>query len=188
MNRYVLGAALAFATAVQAQGAHAAIVDLTIEFTATDFKTFVAGEGYVGDGAPYDPVSGKIGLRFDNSADIEATTEGLTIYSFDLPAVYAPKFAYSRQFDSVSFGTNVEPGGCWGGLVDFCSAIARISTSSAYMSHFGYGTALSLSVDYAIASAAVPEPATWATMIAGFGLVGAATRRRKAAANGISYG
>ena len=32
------------------------------------------------------------------------------------------------------------------------------------------------------ASVTVPEPATWALLIAGFGLVGAAARRRRAAA------
>lgn len=35
-------------------------------------------------------------------------------------------------------------------------------------------------VQYSITSAAVPEPATWAMMIAGFGLVGGAMRRRQA--------
>lgn len=32
----------------------------------------------------------------------------------------------------------------------------------------------------------VPEPASWATLIAGFGLVGATMRRRRAASNGVA--
>jgi PEP-CTERM motif len=39
---------------------------------------------------------------------------------------------------------------------------------------------------FSIAGAAVPEPATWAMMLAGFGFVGAASRRRKAAMR-VSY-
>ena len=39
--------------------------------------------------------------------------------------------------------------------------------------------ALRVTYNYNEAAAAVPEPATWATMSAGFGLVGAAMRRRK---------
>ena len=34
-------------------------------------------------------------------------------------------------------------------------------------------------VDSGVSLSAVPEPATWALMIAGFGMVGAVTRRRQ---------
>ncbi|MDE2619485.1 MAG: PEPxxWA-CTERM sorting domain-containing protein, partial [Sphingomonadales bacterium] len=45
----------------------------------------------------------------------------------------------------------------------------------------GYIQSLTL-FDSPTQTAAVPEPATWALMMAGFGLVGAALRRRKAIA------
>ncbi len=39
----------------------------------------------------------------------------------------------------------------------------------------------------ALTTAGVPEPATWAMMLAGFGLIGAAMRRRKAYSAKVSY-
>jgi hypothetical protein len=38
------------------------------------------------------------------------------------------------------------------------------------------------------AQAVIPEPVSWAMLIAGFGLVGLAARRRRTAANGVSHG
>ena len=43
------------------------------------------------------------------------------------------------------------------------------------------------SYDGVISFAAVPEPATWAMMIGGFGMVGGAVRRRKAAQVRVAY-
>lgn len=43
---------------------------------------------------------------------------------------------------------------------------------------FGQGGGTAYLVEWSVARNVVPEPATWAMMIAGFGLAGAATRRR----------
>ena len=44
----------------------------------------------------------------------------------------------------------------------------------------GYGTVFKLSdTGFVVSVGGVPEPASWAMMIAGFGLVGAAARRRR---------
>jgi hypothetical protein len=49
------------------------------------------------------------------------------------------------------------------------------ATVSAYVNDFSNG-----GVNYAFTLAAVPEPASWALLIGGFGLTGAAMRRRRA--------
>jgi hypothetical protein len=43
-------------------------------------------------------------------------------------------------------------------------------------------TSTSLNADFGFSIASVPEPATWATMLAGFGALGTALRRRRAVA------
>ncbi len=50
-----------------------------------------------------------------------------------------------------------------------------VDTVSAYVSDFG-----NTGINYAFTIGAVPEPASWAMMIGGFGLTGAAMRRRRA--------
>ena len=57
-------------------------------------------------------------------------------------------------------------------------ALAFSSISSAFVAKSGVGTAFEANVVGTFA-AAVPEPATWAMMIAGFGMVGFAARRRR---------
>ena len=51
-----------------------------------------------------------------------------------------------------------------------------VDTVSAYVNDFG-----NTNVNYAFAIAAVPEPESWALLIAGFGLTGAVMRRRRSA-------
>jgi len=47
--------------------------------------------------------------------------------------------------------------------------------------NFDAGSPAAVRVDNAILTASVPEAATWAMLIAGFGLTGAAMRRRRVA-------
>jgi hypothetical protein len=77
-------------------------------------------------------------------------------------------------------------------LFNFANYDERITTTgitTADRMSFGYppgafkpdgNTDFVLRLDYLVPSSAVPEPATWAMMIAGFGLAGAALRRRRA--------
>lgn len=60
----------------------------------------------------------------------------------------------------------------------------KICASTQLISSFGYTAQVSDGADIMVtdlASGAVPEPASWALMITGFGLVGSALRRRRTA-------
>lgn len=67
------------------------------------------------------------------------------------------------------------------------TAGSRITLASADAGIYGlrlFSSAPAFEVDNVTFSGAVPEPATWAMMILGFGLVGAAMRRRSSATAG----
>jgi hypothetical protein len=81
----------------------------------------------------------------------------------DLAALSRVGGGQSNLFPFVSFFT-VTPSG-----VD--PALTRLATSST-----GF---LSISYDYTAVTAAVPEPATWAMMLVGFGMVAGAARYRR---------
>ncbi|QDZ06759.1 PEP-CTERM sorting domain-containing protein [Sphingomonas panacisoli] len=68
------------------------------------------------------------------------------------------------------YGLEIGIGSGWGGT--FFGAVDNVQAN--------FGTALSVNSNFEVQAAAVPEPATWAMMIMGFGLMGASLRRRQA--------
>jgi hypothetical protein len=82
-------------------------------------------------------------------------------------------------------------------LGSYLSALTQFATITGYdprllggnesvATHFGFNPAVAAQLqtiahNRAVLSAAVPEPAAWALLIAGFGLTGAALRRRRRA-------
>lgn len=65
-------------------------------------------------------------------------------------------------------------------LIDYSTKFFRAPVDAAIMTYSGNGFAIA-------GSGAVPEPATWALMIGGFGMIGAAMRRRPTAVNARSW-
>jgi hypothetical protein len=104
---------------------------------------------------------------------------------------------YDFSFDSATFGGGPQQvsyniGGQTGttnltaanfaGLRTFTgSFVASATTSTASFFNTTGPDSVDASVDNVSVVASVPEPATWGMMIVGFGMVGVATRRRKAA-------
>jgi hypothetical protein len=62
-------------------------------------------------------------------------------------------------------------------FVDFDSDVTVLGTNTTLFTASGFGSLSGVAVA-AVAGPRVPEPATWAMMISGFGLLGAAARRR----------
>lgn len=157
--------------------AQAAVVFKTLQLTASGFN---------GTAAAIDPISILFSLNFDNSTSFSDNTTGITQLSNN---AYGPlKFGYDAGTDLLSLvgGTTASagPGGCGNGASSFCSFINNISSTtptSNFMIQGASDNTFSFASRVNIQNAApVPEPAVWAMMLVGFGIVGGALRRRRA--------
>lgn len=183
------------AAALAAMPAQAALVTLTYDLTGANFLHSFAPNGPAA--APVDPLQLNFTLTFDTGVDTaDGITDGLTVTSFNLP--YALRYTYLASSDTLIIGTDPIPyGACTTFSINadhFCAFIDNAATASASVGYDDYYGTYYLSLgtptggqwdaqtaSLAVGTAAVPEPATWAMMIAGFALTGAALRRRRAA-------
>lgn len=158
--------------------ARAVTIDTTLRYSVGNFTP-------VAPGIP-DPVEIIFSLRFDNSASFPGTTTGFQVISSN---TFGPlEYAYNSEDDTLILGGlgNAFPDQCTNTLSSFCTFIRNISSenpSSNFAIQFGPDETLSSSFDEAsitpFAVGAVPEPGSWALMLVGFGLAGAALRRRR---------
>ena len=177
MTTYLNRAALIAATLLASTNAHATLVSFNIAVVASGYEA----------GAAYDPAVVDVTILFDNAANISATSTGLTVNSMSFPAAYGPvKFNYNATFDSMLVGNKLTASTCQISVPEstFCLIVKDVSTAP-------IATELNYSVkDDALYHAdairqrvtviPVPEPASWAMMIAGLALAGATLRRRAA--------
>ena len=120
-------------------------------------RALLAGEGYLpGTTADSDPVY-NLTLTFNG---------GQT-----LTGQYVP------ELNSFSGGNSFTSGGTTFSLIEFSFRRNLGDSVQRNVATFG-GDGNDYAGNFRISAAAVPEPATWGLMIVGFGMVGAATRRR----------
>lgn len=163
--------------------AHAEIINLNFNLNATNFFQF----RQVGrpETPPIQLVNGTFRLVFDNASNIQATSNGLTVTGFNL--LGTPLFAYNRAQDVLAIGTQPTPGTftTFSGRDNFGFFLLNASKSNYSASSLSYtstqasGFFRSNNVTVTAVNSAVPEPASWAMMIGGFGFVGGALRHRK---------
>lgn len=178
MIRYLALAAAAFAAP-----AWSTVVTSTYHLTASNFVSSLGS----GSAPPFSSIDSTFSLTYDNGSDVAATALGSDL---GLPSTYGAnlKFAYSASLKYLTIGQSPVPAGnryTAGGIgFDIANVLTNptlsnfIVTSPTFTDQFQPRTsAISL-----VAPAAVPEPATWATMLGGFGLLGAAMRRRRTTA------
>lgn len=100
-----------------------------------------------------------------------------------LDAIFTATFA-GVQLTPIGYTVAAGPVTTW----THFTGVATILASGNYSANFAFGTngdndhwAKDIVIDRAYITSAVPEPATWGLMITGFGLAGAALRRRRRA-------
>jgi PEP-CTERM motif len=137
-----------------------------------------------------DPLTFVFTINFDNSGDYSRHSEGLTMQSdpLNMPIV---TFGYWTSDDTLSIGPWAVPaGGCTLSPGDGCLAIFNATSASPqlYAMVQAHGVVGDSSLYQAnrfalsfidITTASVPEPATWAMMLFGFGAAGGAMRYRR---------
>lgn len=146
----------------------------------TNLTYFIYAAGASGPGAQ---------LATGSAQGLSSTATGGTY--FGLPESLV-SFSFASAF-AASAGTTY-----WLGLASVSSdalyweSAANNATSLAYQSNGGpygmVGTQLAFTIVGSSATAAVPEPATWGMLLAGFGAVGGALRRRQRVTSCVSFG
>ena len=143
----------------------------------------------------YPVIGGRFSFSFDNAANVATTPSGLNTATINIPSLISgmSKLNYNVGFDELNISNYTNPSGCYPYITKmYCLDIKSVSASNPvgsfyYIDNFGSDAAPQYSQVYAtsvtltpVAGAAVPEPATWAMLVAGFGMVGATIRRKKA--------
>lgn len=167
---------VATAVALAAGSASAATVTREISFTAYAFEAFSGPLP-----APTDPLTGVIRVTYDADADQDPTDVGLDVVSLNFAGVPAQFSVYSSLGTSLYFGSGLTTGG--GFAVGAPGSFGVIIDDLGGTPVLGYAQYVTDAGNYYtfkgdVTVAGVPEPATWALLIAGFGLAGAGLRRR----------
>lgn len=170
MNRIIAGAVIVAATVIAAPSGAATVAgQLNAQGTA-DYRFTSAGGNFTvsvasaGANPVHDP---SVYIFKDNGSTLSAKTGEFVAYNddyFSLSSFISVNLAAGNYIMSV-------------GRYYFSEAEARSG-----MADYGANQTFNLTTSQAVSAAGVPEPATWALMILGFGAVGGAMRRRAAGA------
>jgi hypothetical protein len=194
-NCFPFGCQLSGQTSTRYQQVYdAAAFPGAVTITALSF-TVVSGGSQLIDG----PVSislstTSVGVGSIDTVNFDANlgADNLVVFNDVLPALsgglltinFATPFSYNPVGGNLLFnlsrarGTDLSPG-----VGPFFAAAGGDSTVTSRAQNFGSSNiGWGLNTTFSTGAAVVPEPASWAMLIAGFGLVGAAARRRRAVA------
>jgi hypothetical protein len=121
------------------------------------------------------------GVEF-NVVDILVSADGVTFFNVEATSSAAIDLAGDESHGNASFRRSFDLGGAVAALnanqfrflrIDGTTGTAAINGNNGFdLDAVGFA-------NFALVSNPIPEPASWAMMIAGFGLAGAAARRRR---------
>ena len=186
MNRIVLSAALAAATATTAHAAPTISLSTTAPTDTRSIQNFegfapnetigtnaLALTGSDGRGAQPAQSTGNYGsvLGGGTYAIAFAPTSSFSFLLGTLDSYNHLTLAFSDKTSMTYNGSEITNGLGNEGYVTFSTGSGPLITAASFRSD-------SNSFEFDNLAAGVPEPATWALLISGFGLVGAAMRRR----------
>ena len=161
----MLGAATAAGAATQTR---------TFDINASNFERRFGNPAAL----PIDPVHLNFTVTHDLAVDELATTSGLTINSLNLPVASA--YGYSSDSKYLVIATDPDFDGCTLDSQSYCAFILNAFGTSPALELFyqrseggSIWRAQTLSLTF---TGSVPESATWALLITGFGATGVALR------------
>ncbi len=175
MESHLLRFACAIAT-LSPMAAEAAVIERTVSLTATNFGS---PENVA---SPYDELSLLFSVVIDTNGGLIDSTVLSSTLGYPLKISYVGAFYDYLQVATTPespFGLYVRPG-----MSEFGFTLSGLGSGNLGTANVSYSTADQSAVWYAgqtkveLVTAAVPEPATWAMMMLGFGAVGYAMRRR----------
>lgn len=167
-SNILLAGAVALACLVGGTPANAAVVTVDGSFLATGWQVYFGSPS-----APIDPLYLDYSATFDDSLVYNADTSVLTINSTNIP--YPLTFSYDSG--TIILATDGYYYGCTHDDSSFCAFIQSSTGTTTFVEQSpasGGGWYAST-----ITAGAVPEPATWAMMMLGFGMLGFAMRARR---------
>lgn len=156
---------------LMAQGSGAVVTTVNGSFTATNWSIYFGSPS-----APIDPLFLNYTATFDTNLSYLSDSSVVTVHSSNIP--YAFSFTFDAGDNIFILATNGSSRGCGHPPGSFCAFFADFTTGLPFFveqSPASGGGWLAGT----IAAANVPEPASWALLIAGFGLTGAVLRRRR---------
>lgn len=180
-------AALIVSLASLSSQASAAVVLRTFNFTATNFGSSMPGS------EPFSVVSGSFSLSFDDAITV-LNQSGVTINSLSIPFSGTARFSYFSKGGELAIAGN-DVNFSTANTNDFALDIRDANTSSPIGRSFNYSvvgfndvaSTRSVIVSNGSVSPAVPEPATWAMMLFGFGAMGFAMRRKGKVTTNVAF-
>jgi hypothetical protein len=160
-----------------AGAAEAQTVTVSGSFTANNWQVI-----YGSPTAPIDPLFLDYSVTFELFTNYLDVAAPLTILSTNIP--YAIRFSHGAGSGSFILATDGEAGGCDLLGDSFCAVFglptSRMRPGKPVFVGQGAGPFGAWSARRISTPNGVPEPASWAMLIAGFGLTGAVARRRRA--------
>jgi hypothetical protein len=171
--RAMIWAAAVFFTA---QTANATTITVNGNFSATGWLPVFGSE------PPLDPLFLSYSVTFDTTQTYEDSSTELTIFNTNIP--YPIRFSSGANANVFTLATFGDSQGCTTVANSFCAFVLEFDSGVARTAAQGTpdGSAWqTFNITDNNLQPAVPEPASWAMLITGFGLAGAILRRRRAA-------